>query len=419
MKSHGLEIIGATIAKSIIFEAGGATVTQFSSDANLGSSDSIVPTQAAIKTYVDAAVPGDGNLIFQGDSKVEVTDTGADGKVIMEADGTEVFSGTDNVQRLGLSAGESVEINQTNNTIVLTADNVTVIGDLAVDGTTFVVNNQEVTTSDNIIVVNHGEAGAGVTAGTAGIEIDRGQSTNYQFLFNEASDTFRIGEIGSLQAVATREDSPVDSSVPWWNDAQKRFDTTNSKFRQAGLGAELYHEAVKIVQTSSTGLIAQIATFEIETSASEPAITINANSSVDIFHDNEKVLSTYNVGADHGLTVFSGANEGNLAIDASTLFLWTATDSHLIEIGGTNAGTTYKKGLVNDPDAGIELYYDGSKVIETIATGLQAGVAAFDIKTSGGEDGITINNNGAVELFHNNIKVSETTAAGITGAVWG
>ena len=293
MKSHGLDIIGATIAKSIIFEAGGATVNQFSSNANLGSSNSIVPTQAAIKTYVDAAVPGDGNLIFQGDSKVEVTDTGADGKVVMEADGTEVFSATDNIQRLGLSAGESIELNQTNNTIVLTADNVTVIGDLAIDGTTFVVNNQEITTSDNIIVLNDGEVGAGVTAGTAGIEIDRGQSTNYQFLFNETSDTFRIGEIGSLQAVATREDSPVDLSLPWWNDTQKRFDTTNSKVRQTVTAALLYYEANNVVQTIATGLISQVAAFDIKTSASEDGITINANGSIELFHDDEKVSGGY------------------------------------------------------------------------------------------------------------------------------
>jgi len=109
-------------------------------------------------------------------------------------------------------------------------DDLIVTGDLFVDGTTFVVNNQEVTTSDNIIVINNGEVGPGVTAGSAGIEVDRGSETDYQFIFVEASDTFRIGEIGSLQAVATREDAPADTRVAWWNDTQKRLDTLGDDY---------------------------------------------------------------------------------------------------------------------------------------------------------------------------------------------
>ena len=106
--------------------------------------------------------------------------------------------------------------------------NVQIGGDLVVDGTTFVVHNQEVTTADNLVILNYGEVGAGVTAGLSGIEIDRGSLTNYQFVFVEASDTFRVGEIGSLQPVATREDTPVDGSFAYWNDSEKRFDTVNS-----------------------------------------------------------------------------------------------------------------------------------------------------------------------------------------------
>lgn len=59
------------------------------------------------------------------------------------------------------------------------------------------------------------------------------------------------------------------------------------------------------------------------------------------------------------------------------------------------------------------LWNNTSKILETISTGIQAAVAAFDIKTSGGEDGITINNNGAVEVFHNNTKVLNTTTEGV------
>ena len=104
----------------------------------------------------------------------------------------------------------------------------TVAGDLVVSGTTTTINSTEVTVEDKLLTLNYGEVGAGVSGdGLAGIEIDRGSSTNYQFLFQESTDTFEIGEAGNLQAVATREDSPTDQYIAYWNDSEKRFDTVS------------------------------------------------------------------------------------------------------------------------------------------------------------------------------------------------
>lgn len=104
-------------------------------------------------------------------------------------------------------------------------NNLTVQGNLYVNGTEFIVNTQTVSAADNIILINGGEVGAGVTAGFAGIEVDRGTEDNYQFLFRESDDTFVVGVTGSLQAVATREDSPIDGGIAVWNDSLSRFDT--------------------------------------------------------------------------------------------------------------------------------------------------------------------------------------------------
>jgi hypothetical protein len=43
-------------------------------------------------------------------------------------------------------------------------------------------------------------------------------------------NNFRVGEVGSLQAVATREDMPVDQRVAWWNDSETRFDTSGATY---------------------------------------------------------------------------------------------------------------------------------------------------------------------------------------------
>ena len=116
------------------------------------------------------------------------------------------------------------------------AQDVQVAGNFTVSGTTTYLNVQDLNVADNIITINSGETGAGVTNLNAGTKVDRGSSTPYYFVFNEPTQTFRIGAStadetpqivlsGDTQAVATREDSPLDESLAFWNDTAKRFDT--------------------------------------------------------------------------------------------------------------------------------------------------------------------------------------------------
>lgn len=65
---------------------------------------------------------------------------------------------------------------------------VVITGDLTVNGTTTTVNSTELTVDDNIIMLNDGETGTGITLNTSGIEIDRGVFSNAQFIFNEDLD---------------------------------------------------------------------------------------------------------------------------------------------------------------------------------------------------------------------------------------
>ena len=108
------------------------------------------------------------------------------------------------------------------------AHNIVVQGDFTVNGNVVAVDVETVTVKDNLIVLNSGEVGAGVTAGEAGIVVDRGTEADYKFVFHEASDSFKVGEEGSLQKVATREDAPVAGGVAVWDAANVRFETTKN-----------------------------------------------------------------------------------------------------------------------------------------------------------------------------------------------
>jgi hypothetical protein len=65
---------------------------------------------------------------------------------------------------------------------------VVITGDLLVKGNTTTIDTANLQIEDNIILLNKGEGGAGVTEGTAGIQIDRGSVEDAQFLWDDTID---------------------------------------------------------------------------------------------------------------------------------------------------------------------------------------------------------------------------------------
>lgn len=70
------------------------------------------------------------------------------------------------------------------------AGTVVVRGNLLVEGSTTTVESIDTTIADNIITVNAGETGAGISLQTAGIEIDRGTEDNARFIFDETAPVY-------------------------------------------------------------------------------------------------------------------------------------------------------------------------------------------------------------------------------------
>jgi len=69
----------------------------------------------------------------------------------------------------------------------------TVTGDLTVNGTTVTLNTETLTVEDNIIVLNSNVSGA--PSLNAGIEVERGSSSNVSFLWDESADAWSIGAV--------------------------------------------------------------------------------------------------------------------------------------------------------------------------------------------------------------------------------
>lgn len=109
------------------------------------------------------------------------------------------------------------------------AKNATFKGNLIVEGQSFVTEAETVEIKDNILLLNKGEVGAGVTKGMAGLQIDRGTEPDFQILFVESDRRFKAGEEGNLQCLALRDDdgNMLDGMFTTWDSATHRLKTTN------------------------------------------------------------------------------------------------------------------------------------------------------------------------------------------------
>ena len=74
----------------------------------------------------------------------------------------------------------------------ISAPTIIIDGNLTVSGTTTSVETTNSTITDNIIVLNQGETGAGITAGSSGIEIERGSATNVSIVYDDSVDAFKV-----------------------------------------------------------------------------------------------------------------------------------------------------------------------------------------------------------------------------------
>jgi len=92
-----------------------------------------------------------------------------------------------------------IALNQTPNnddtgfaTVFIDTNLVNIDGDLQVNGQATFIQKEDVEISDNIIILNKGETGSGVTTTFSGIEIDRGSANKADLLYNDVLDQWTV-----------------------------------------------------------------------------------------------------------------------------------------------------------------------------------------------------------------------------------
>ena len=194
--------------------------------------DVVLTEEASELTIKDSS---GNNVPLQGTaasaSYVEFTDV-ANKPALVSGSSQVSFSGISDKPSL-VSGSSQIELNQISGNEFISQSyafpsNLTIRGNLVVSGSTFIEDTQTIQVTDNLLIVNSGEQGEGVTSTIAGIQIDRGTATDFQFIFDETSKDFQVGEIGDLQSVATRQTEPTNAGIPFWNGSENRFDNSSN-----------------------------------------------------------------------------------------------------------------------------------------------------------------------------------------------
>lgn len=155
-------------------------------------------------------VDGNCTLGYDANSTISIRGTLDLDTPVTFGEGATLGDGNDNVS-INCGAANSVTITASNLTVnasglqapsLTSSGDLTVGGDLFVNGTQTVVNTATLEVSDNEVVLNKDEMGAGVTAGSAGLRIERGSLTDAVVYFDESTDKWMMGIDGNAKQVA-------------------------------------------------------------------------------------------------------------------------------------------------------------------------------------------------------------------------
>ena len=208
-------------------------------------------------------------------------------------------------------------------------------GNLTVNGTKTILSNETLEIQDNIILLNAEETGSGVTPGSAGIEIGRGSLSSYRLVYEESSDYFKIGEVGGLQVVATREDNPLDKGVLVYNISERRLDSTQN------IELPMTFSANENSSSSSTGSI---------------RVTGGVGVTGNVYTDS----SIYIKGAGYNNSISADTSD-NVSIESGNNFSF-------IQSGGTNINIPQTVSLTFD-GSGKRIVSDGTDIFVESNTG--------------------------------------------------
>ena len=234
-----------------------------------------------------------------------------------------------------------VSINSTP-VITTTGTATTVHGNLTVEGTTTTVDSTVVAIADNVFLLNKDEAGAGVTLGTSGFEVERGTVDNTGWFYNETENFWCPagpgGALGSPPTNAIGNISTIDTT-----DAGDSISIigTGALGLPVGTTAQRPTGAAGELRFNST--LSELEAFDGSSWIQIVALTGGLSSVTSDFVNVTGDTMTGDLTMDSGAQIFSDGDAGS---GAPAISFDNDTDTGLFRIGDGSIGVSSNGSLV-------------------------------------------------------------------------
>ena len=242
----GVVSVAGTTSEVDVSASAGAVTISLPSTINANTTGNAA-TATALETARTISLGGDlsGSASFNGTSDITISATVQPNSVALGTDTTGDYvasasagngisiSGSGEGAALTIANTGVLSVAGTNNEITVSAsvgnvtiglpDNVTVSGDLVVDGnltvsgSTTYLNTATLTVEDNIVLLNSNATGSPVA--DAGIEVERGDSTNASFFWDESEDKWTANNGTTSTAVSLEGHTHSASAITDFTEA--------------------------------------------------------------------------------------------------------------------------------------------------------------------------------------------------------
>jgi hypothetical protein len=146
---------------------------------------------------------------------ISVTGSGGEGSTLtIENTGVTSLSGTTNEVTVSASAG-AITIGLPDDVTI--GGDLVVTGDLTISGSVTTLNTETLLVEDNLVTLNSNVTGTPTV--NSGIEVERGDSTNAELIWDESLDLWRAGLSGSVTTISLEGHSHIATDITDFNSA--------------------------------------------------------------------------------------------------------------------------------------------------------------------------------------------------------
>ena len=181
----------------------------------LGTNDNTVMIKADPNQSITMQTRDTGITKVISEAGVQLSTSGMNANVVLQATGS---NSQVNIASTGSTNINAANINVTGastfKSSVRAEKDLTVAGSLTVTGDNATLSTSNLIIKDNLIEINNGESGDGVSAEKAGLRINRGDADAFNVVFDETDDSLKVGPESALKTVALQDWVTANTAKP-------------------------------------------------------------------------------------------------------------------------------------------------------------------------------------------------------------